>query len=195
MEEGARCAERRGQGGRRWPLLFLAAALSWPSGVAAQGRGAAADTSGPERHCVAAERFLSGKARMATRTEPDSLDDWRTHRRLPSCRVTAAGVTRAPSEAQARQFFTTLRDAGWTRTPDPRDAPGEASLRFRHGGSDCLFNFYTGGLLGTDAELAVEAEVTPRAGERRYYVLALCLPVMEAAREDRAQASASSPSR
>ncbi|NIP94515.1 MAG: hypothetical protein GWO24_14160, partial [Akkermansiaceae bacterium] len=53
-------------------------------------------------------------------------------------------------------FYDQLREAGWLRTPEPRDAPGEASLRFRKDGSDCLFNFYSGGLLGTDAELMVD---------------------------------------
>ncbi len=76
----------------------------------------------------------------------------------------------------------------------PRDAPNEASLRFRRDGSDCLFNFYTGGLLGTEAEFAVDEERIPGAGESRYNVLVQCMPAMEAAGGG-AYASASSPSR
>jgi hypothetical protein len=146
------------------------------------GAQAASTASTGEEHCHAAERFLAETVGMATRTRPDTLDDWRTHRRLAGCRVTAAGVTSATAWEEAPRFFERLRSAGWTRTPDPRDAPNEASLRFRTGRSDCLFNFYTGGLLGTDAELAVDAERVPGPGELRYNILALCVAAMEAAR-------------
>jgi len=147
-----------------------------------------------EIHCREAHRFLVETVGMAARTESDTIDDWRTHHTVAGCRVTAAGVTTRTPQAEAERFYETVRSAGWTRTPDPRDAPNEASLRFRWDGSDCLFNFYTGGLLGTEAELAVDAERVPGAGESRYNVLVLCMPAMEAA-GDAAYASASSPSR
>lgn len=167
-----------GRGGRTAAFALLAAGTLLPGAARAQAARPAAELD----HCSAAERFLSGTAEMATRTEPDTLDDWRTHRRLPGCRVTAAGATSASAEVEAPRFFESLRQAGWARTPEPRDAPNEASLRFRMGASDCLFNFYTGGLLGTDAEFAVDAERVPRPGEMRYNILALCVPALEAAR-------------
>ena len=56
-----------------------------------------------------------------------------------------------------------LRAAGWTRTPDPMDAPNEASLRFRRDGADCLFNVYEVPRLYTEAEFRVNEAVTPAA--------------------------------
>ena len=78
-------------------------------------------------------------------------------------------------------FYEEIRDAGWTRTPEPRDAPNEASLRFRREGADCLFSFYSGGLLGTLAEATVDGATIPGPGERRYNFLVMCTPAMDAA--------------
>lgn len=164
--------------------LLLAATLA--SGLGAAARPAAAqivvpaDQPGVAR-CTQARALLEGKVGMATIVEPDTLDDWRTHLRLPGCRVTAAGTTTRTAAEQATWFYETVQAAGWTRTPDPRDAPNEASLRFRMGGNDCLFNVYTGGILGTDAELQVDRLRVPLAGEIRYNVLALCVEAREAA--------------
>lgn len=118
---------------------------------------------------------------MVAVTEPDTLDDWRTHEHVAGCRITAAGVTRRRAPEEARDFYDRLRDAGWVRTPDPRDAPSEASLRFRKDGSDCLFNFYTGGILGTEAESVVDDATVPGPGVRRVNFLVLCRSQREAA--------------
>jgi hypothetical protein len=118
---------------------------------------------------------------MVAKVEADTIDDWRTRKLVPGCRVTAAGVTpRGPAE-EAALLYERLRAAGWTRTPDPRDAPNEASLRFRLGGTDCLFNFYTGTTLATQAEIEVNNAVVPRPGQQRYNVLVLCMPAINAA--------------
>ena len=100
---------------------------------------------------------------------------------MPGCRVAAAGLTSRELGEEATLFYERLRAVGWTRTPDPRDAPNEASLRFRLDGTDCLFNFYTGGILGTEDEIEVNSAVVPNPGELRYNFLVLCMPVMDAA--------------
>lgn len=130
--------------------------------------------------CVRAERFLVREMGMAAVVEADSLDDWRTGRVLPGCRITAAGTTKRELAEAASRLYDELREAGWTRTPDPRDAPGESSLRLRRAGEDCLFNVYAGVLLGTEAELEVSAARTPGPGRSRINVLVLCVPVAEA---------------
>lgn len=131
--------------------------------------------------CGAAERFLVEQAGMVAVTSADTLDDWRTRQKVPGCRVTAAGRTSRALAAEAAAFYHRLRAAGWIRTPDPRDAPNEASLRFRRDRTDCLFNFYTGTLLGTAAEIEVSNAVEPGYGQTRYNVLVLCIPAMDAA--------------
>ncbi|HXV87243.1 MAG TPA: hypothetical protein VD793_11110 [Gemmatimonadales bacterium] len=131
--------------------------------------------------CGPVERFLVEQAGMIARTTPDTLDDWRTRRRLPGCRITAAALTSRAARDEAALFYERLRAAGWSRTPDPRDAPNEASLRFRLGRTDCLFNFYPGGLLGTEAELEVNNAVVPSDGRQRYNVLVLCVAALDAA--------------
>ena len=93
--------------------------------------------------CEQAERFVVDEIGMIAVTEPDTIDDWRTRKMTAGCRVTAADGTRDAASTVARGFYDRIREAGWVRTPEPRDAPGEASLRFRRDGADCLFNFYT----------------------------------------------------
>src|SRR5690606_11614855 len=100
---------------------------------------------------------------------------------VAGCRVTAAGLTPNTPGTEAGLFYEAIRADGWTRTPDPQDAPNEASLRFRMEGSDCLFNFYVTGMLGTEAEAIVSEARVPTTQLDRYYVLALCMPAMEAA--------------
>lgn len=159
--------------------ILAVAVLSAASPIPGHDAHVASGTQ--EARCADARRFLEDTVGMATITEPDTLDDWRTHTRLPACRVTAAGTTTRTIADEAAHFYETLRGAGWTRTPEPRDAPNEASLRFRRGDTDCLFNVYTGGLLGTDAELAVDARRVPQAGELRWNVLVLCTEALPAA--------------
>lgn len=134
-----------------------------------------------EIYCREAHRFLVEDVGMAAVTEPEVWDDWRTQQQVPGCRITAAGLTRNTVPTEAGVFFEKVRAAGWIRTPDPRDAPNESSLRYRKDGADCLFNFYGLGMLGTEAEAIVEEARVPTAELDRYYVLAMCMPEMEAA--------------
>ena len=130
--------------------------------------------------CAEAARFLAEEAGMATKVDADTIDDWRTGKRLAGCRVTAAGLTRAGLANEAIRFFERVRAADWTRTPDPHDAPRESSMRFRKAGSDCLFNVYEGALLLTAAEREVSAARVPAVGETRYNVFVMCLPELPA---------------
>jgi hypothetical protein len=88
--------------------------------------------------------------------------------RLEVCQITAAGARRTTLQTTAREFYEKVRAAGWTRTPDPRDAPNEASLRFRKDETDCLFNVYQGILLGTESEIAVSNALPRERGEDMY---------------------------
>lgn len=138
--------------------------------------------SGQVELCEEAERFVREVAGMVAVTNPDTIDDWRTRAMVPGCRVTAAGATGRSETDEARRFYELLREAGWGRTPDPRDAPNEAALRFRREGADCLFNFYTSSVaLNTEAELRVSDTVARRPGERLYFFLVLCTPAAPAA--------------
>lgn len=138
--------------------------------------------SGQVELCQEAERFVRDVAGMVAVTDPDTIDDWRTRALVPGCRVTAAGATSRSETEEARRFFERLRDAGWGRTPDPRDAPNEAALRFRREGADCLFNFYTSSVaLNTEAELVVSDAVPRRPGDTLYFFLVLCTPAAPAA--------------
>ena len=132
------------------------------------------------RLCAEAGRFLSQEMQLAARTDADTINDFRTGRKHAGCRVTAAGLTATPLAHEAARFYEQVRKAGWTRTPDPWDAPRESSLRFRKSGSDCLFNLYEGALLLTEAEREVAAARVPTAGQSRYGVFVMCVPVMPA---------------
>jgi hypothetical protein len=145
--------------------------------LALGGTPAVADTS----HCAGAARFLREGRSMTAIVERDTIDDWRTGKLVPGCRVTAAGTTTLGVRAEAIRFYELLRAAGWARTPDPRDSPNEASMRFRREGSDCLFNVNAQALLMTDAEFTVTDAVTPKAGETRYHLFVMCTPAMAAA--------------
>ena len=131
--------------------------------------------------CIPVERFLSEELGFVVRTDPDTMDDWRTRRIVPACRVTGARTTRLALDDEAEDFYVRLRDSGWSRTPDPRDAPNEASLRFRRAETDCLFNIYKGPLVASPAELEVSSAVLPEPGEIRFNVLVQCMPAMAAA--------------
>jgi hypothetical protein len=133
-----------------------------------------------EERCLRAEQFVVDELGMTARVDPDTLNDWRTGKRLAACRITAAGARRSSLAVTARIFYEKVRAAGWTRTPNPADSPGEASLRFRMDNVDCLFNIYQGILLGTDSEIDVTDAVARQPGEELYHVLVLCVPAMEA---------------
>lgn len=144
------------------------------------GAGASPGAAQVDERCEPAQRFLVEEVGMETRVDRDTLDDWRTGKRLEVCQVTAAGTRSTTLQTAARVFYEQLREAGWTRTPDPRDAPNEASLRFRMDETDCLFNVYQGILLGTEAEIAVTNALVRQPGDGVYHVLVRCMPAMEA---------------
>ncbi|MEM7415123.1 MAG: hypothetical protein AAF389_06480 [Gemmatimonadota bacterium] len=132
--------------------------------------------------CLEAERFTRDVMAMQVIAEPDTIDDWRTQAEVPGCRVTAAGATASPAADVARAFYQVLSESGWVRTPDPQDAPAEASLRYRKAGADCLFNYYDQATsLNTDAELDVMDAVYLRAGQSIFNFLVLCTPAAPAA--------------
>jgi hypothetical protein len=132
--------------------------------------------------CEQAERFLVETMGMIALAEPDTIDDWRTKAMVPGCRVTAAGASRQEPTDIVRAFYQVLDESDWVRTPDPRDAPQEASLRYRRDGADCLFNFYGSAMsLNTDAEMFVSDAVHKGPGEDLYNFLVMCTPAMPAA--------------
>lgn len=132
--------------------------------------------------CLEAERFVREVRDMAAVSEPDTIDDWRTGKMVPGCRVTAAGASRLPASEIVKEFYVEVEEAGWTRTPDPRDAPNEASLRYRMAGADCLFNYYDSSMtLATEAEYVVSEAVPMQPGESLYHFLVLCTPAAPAA--------------
>jgi hypothetical protein len=130
--------------------------------------------------CTEVVRFLSQDMQFAARTDADTINDFRTGRKHFGCRVTAAGLTTIGLAGEATRFYERVRETGWSRTPDPWDAPNEASLRFRKNGSDCLFHVYEGALLLTEAERQVASARMPAGGQSRYGVFVMCVPVMPA---------------
>lgn len=132
--------------------------------------------------CLEAERFVRDVMDMVALVEPDTIDDWRTQKMVPGCRVTAAGATRLSASGIVEAFYAKVEEEGWTRTPDPRDAPNEASLRYRRSGADCLFNYYDSSMtLATEAELVVSEGVPLRPGQTLYNFLVMCTPAAPAA--------------
>lgn len=136
----------------------------------------------PTRYCEGAHRFMTMDRRMAAEVERDTIDDWRTGQKVAGCRITAAGLTREGVQRAAITFYERLRAQGWVRTPDPRDAPNESSLRYRKDGADCLFNVYRDGTLLTEAEGRVADVRVPGPGEERFGIFAMCMPAMPARR-------------
>ena len=156
---------------RLGPALALLAALGLPTPGAGQ-----VDL------CMEAETFLIETMGMRALSEPDTIDDWRTQKMVPGCRITAAGGTTRTSREVARGFFEVLAESGWSRTPDPRDAPNEASLRYRRLGADCLFSFYDRTTsLNTEAEFAVSDAVELGPGDHFFHFLVMCTPAAPAA--------------
>ncbi len=130
--------------------------------------------------CSAAARFLRSEQRMVAEIGPDTIDDWRTRKRLAGCRITAAGGTDVGVQREAVRLYERLRAAQWMRTPDPFDAPNEASLRFRREQSDCLFNVSVEAMLNTDAEARVNDALVLAPDAVRYQVFVFCLPALPA---------------
>ena len=130
--------------------------------------------------CAAAARFLRVERHMIAEVEADTIDDWRTQKRVPGCRITAAGSTEIGVGPEAVRFYELLRAAKWVRTPEPRDSPNEGSLRFRWEQADCLFNINAEALLGTDAEQRVNDTLQVPPGQTRYQLFVMCMPAMPA---------------
>lgn len=168
------------RGRQRLPIRRLVPACLVAVGALVPTGGSAQADAGAEL-CAAARGFLASELAMATAAEADTVDDVRTRTALPACRLTGAGLTTRSSAGAARHVFDRLRAAAWVRTPDPLDSPGEASLRFRKDGVDCLFTYVAGGLLDTPASLRVDSLVVPGSGERRYNVVVRCVPARPAA--------------
>ena len=140
------------------------------------------EARGQTELCLEAERFVRDEMDMVALSEPDTIDDWRTREMVPGCRVTAAGATPLSGAEIVEEFYARVEEEGWTRTPDPRDAPHEASLRYRHSGADCLFNYYDNSTtLATEAELVVSEAVPRQPGESLYNFLVMCIPASQAA--------------
>ena len=158
-------------------LHTLAVAMFVFSGVTRTANQAPADTA----HCIEAARFLRADVRIHLVIEPDTIDDWRTHKRVSGCKITSAGTTNVGVQAEALRFYERLRAAKWTRTPNPVDSPNEASLRFRWEQSDCLFNFNGEPLLNTEAERVVNEALRLQIGEQRFQMYVMCMPAMPAA--------------
>jgi len=144
--------------------------------VAYSGATAPVDST----HCMQAARFLRTEQRMVAEIETDTINDWRTGMRIAGCRITAAGATDLGVGKEAARLYERLRSAQWTRTPDPRDAPNEASMRYRLERSDCLFNVNAEAMLFTDAESRVNDALMLEPGRTRYQVFVMCLPAMPA---------------
>lgn len=142
-------------------------------------RGASAQTA--VQLCEGALGVLRDSVGMVAVAGPDTIDDWRTGRRVAGCSVTAAGATTRADSVEARVLFERIRASGWERTPDPRDSPNEASLRFRRNGADCLFSYYTlRSALGTEAERTVSMAVDRQPGDRLFNVYVMCTPATPA---------------
>ncbi|MDE3003397.1 MAG: hypothetical protein OXU33_02265 [Gemmatimonadota bacterium] len=158
---------------RRYTPLLIAAVASTVT---------SSPGSGQEALCEGAERFVRETMGMVAIAEADTIDDWRTRRTVHGCRVTAAGASSLPSVEIVRSFYQVIAESDWVRTPDPRDAPNEASLRFRRDGVDCLFNYYDSAMsLNTDAEMMVSDAVYVGRNEKLYNFLVLCMPAAPAA--------------
>jgi hypothetical protein len=163
-------------------LAFVAtvAAASASASSTAFAATALADTTAVRARCDGAVAFLRDVQHMEVEVTLDSLDDWRTRRRLPTCHVTAAGGTTAGVQREATALYERLAANGWTRTPEPRDSPREASLRYRKDGADCLFNVNREAMLFTDAETAVLERLRTAPGAVRYHVFVMCVEALPA---------------
>lgn len=150
--------------------------LSLAATLLASSPPAVADTT----YCVAAAQFLRTSLHMPAIIDRDTIDDWRTGKKTPGCRVTAAGATDIGVNKEAVRFYERVRAAGWARTPDPIDAPNEAALRFRWEGSDCLFHVNREPLLSTMAEAKVNNALKLGPGETSYQIFVACVPAAPA---------------
>ncbi len=134
------------------------------------------------KRCEALHRTMTETLQMVAEISPDTVDDWRTRKILPGCRVTAVGsMHREVVGEENNVFYAALQAEGWTRTPDPYDLAGEAAVRLRLDDTDCFFTPYEGIRLATEAEFRVNNAFTTRPGETRFSYMAQCVEAMPAA--------------
>jgi hypothetical protein len=164
------------------PVAILSAALLWGVAASAEaGAQIAAPGAADVARCEPLLEVMTETLEMAAEISPDTIDDWRTGRILPGCRVTAVGSMRRETPGEENEvFYYTLLGAGWERTPDPRDRPQEAAIMLRRAGTDCFFTPYTGIRLATQAEFRVNHAFVTRPGEFRYSFLARCVEALPA---------------
>jgi hypothetical protein len=162
------------------PFHFLPVLLIAVLGCAAASTDEA-DAQDVKR-CEPVQKFLTQDFGMVAETERDTMDDWRTHKKLPGCKVTAAGGTSTGMSDTAALLYDQLMAAGWTRTPDPADAPAESALRLRLAETDCFFSVYTMATMaiGTETERRVTKAFVPNSQDARYNVFVQCVPAMPA---------------
>jgi hypothetical protein len=156
-------------------VTLLVAALLGCSGASTQV--SAQDV----KRCEPVQKFLTETFGMVAEVGKDTIDDWRTHKILPGCRVTAAGGAAFGLGQQATLMYRQLMDQGWKRSPEPRDAPDESALRFRQGDTDCFFSPYSGIAIGTEAERRVSQAFKRNPEDAPFYVLVQCVKAMDAA--------------
>ena len=133
------------------------------------------------KRCEPVQKFLTEDFGMVAETGKDTIDDWRTHKIVPGCRVTAAGGAAFGMGEQATLLYKQLMGQGWKRSPDPRDAPDESSMRFRLADTDCLFSPYSGIAIGTEAERRVSQAFHRNPEDAPFNVLVQCMKAMPAA--------------
>ena len=133
------------------------------------------------KRCEPVHSFLTQDFGMVAEISRDTIDDWRTHKILPGCRVTAAGGAAFGIGEQATLMYRQLMAAGWKRSPEPRDAPAESALRFRLADTDCFFSPYSGIAIGTEAERRVSQAFKRNSEDAPFNVLVQCVQAMDAA--------------
>jgi hypothetical protein len=134
------------------------------------------------KRCEPLHRLMTETLQMVAEITPDTVDEWRTRKILPGCRVTAVGsMHREVVGEENNVFYAALLADGWTRTPDPYDLAGEAAVRMRYQDTDCFFTPYEGIRLGTEAEFRVNNAFVTRPGENRFSYMAQCVEAMPAA--------------
>jgi hypothetical protein len=148
--------------------------------LACAGPGSRASAQDTKR-CEPVRAFLTDTFGMVAEVGRDTIDDWRTHKVLPGCRVTAAGGAAFGMGEQATLLYRQLLSQGWKRTPEPRDAPDESALRLRQGDTDCFFTPYSGIAIGTEAERRVTQAYKRNGEDAPFNVLVQCVEAMDAA--------------
>lgn len=161
--------------------ILLAALISIGANTKANTKADTKPNTKPDTTlCINAANLLRDDRHMVAAVDADIVNDWRTAKKTEGCRITAAGGSMQTVQEAAVRLYDRVRALGWTRTPDPRDAPTEGSLRFRRENADCLFNVNASPMLNTDSEERVNNALKLNAGETRYQVFVMCVPAAAA---------------